>query len=89
MLTEAQYQRGRAEVMAKMERTAPPGAMELYHTLLMHKDKIMHARQAIRMNADQSSKSLDSIKADLGAIETQMVLLETDMLLWQLEHQRT
>jgi len=84
MITEAQYQRGRAEIMAKMERTAPPGAMERYHTLLMHKDKIIQARQArqaSRMYVGHGSRGLDSIRADLSAIETQIVLLETDVLL--------
>lgn len=75
--------------MTALKKTAPPGAMELYHTLIINKDKIIQARQAMRMNANQSSKSLESIKADLSALETKMVLLETDMLLWQLEYQRT
>jgi hypothetical protein len=70
--------------MAHIKKSAPPGIMELYHNVLMRKDEIIQARQASRMNAKHSSKSLDSIRADLFSLETQIVLLEADMLLWRL-----
>jgi hypothetical protein len=77
-------QQVRDAYMAHLSKSAPSGFMELYHNVLMRKDEIMQARQTSRMNAKHSSKSLDSIRADLFSLETQIVLLEADMLLWRL-----
>lgn len=79
-------QQVRDAYMAHLTKNAPRGAMELYHNVLMHKDEIIQARQATRMNARNSSKSLDSIKADILSLETQIVLLEADLLLWRVEN---